>query len=254
MPYPDATDSQCSFFAEHGYLVVEDAIDPTDLGDVMARCEYILENKEELAYDWTWEKGKTKEEREFNVVQAGCAAMRPEFANAPFRLWAGDFASALMQRRVDFWYDQFIAKPPRSGAATMWHQDEAYWGRRLWDAGITCWMPFHDVDPSNGCMHFIDRGHQDGVLVHQQPPNIQSDLLYCEPDVSRIVSCPISVGGVTFHHGRTPHMTPSNSTDGWRKVLTQHFKDPAVDGEGDHYPWKVVVEQFTGRRERPASR
>ena len=84
-------------------------------------------------------------------------------------------------RRVEFWYDQFLAKPPQRSAATRWHQDEGYWGRALDDRGITCWMPFHDVDERNGCMHFIDGGHRDGVLIHERPPEMQSDLLVLPP-------------------------------------------------------------------------
>ena len=107
-----------------------------------------------------------------------------------------------MGRPLEFWYDQFLAKPPQKSAPTLWHQDEGYWGRNLDDLGITCWMPFHDVDERNGCMHFIDGGHRDGVLEHRQPENVQSDLLFCEPDESRAVACPIARGGVTFHHSQ----------------------------------------------------
>jgi hypothetical protein len=60
-------------------------------------------------------------------------------------------------------------------------------------------MPFHDVDVSNGCMHFIDGGHRDGVLP-ERPEYIQSDLFRCHPDERRTVACPISLGSVTFHH------------------------------------------------------
>ena len=135
-----------------------------------------------------------------------------EFDDAPFRTWAVEFGSALLGRPLEFWYDQFLAKPPQGSVATRWHQDEGYWGRRLDDAGVTCWMPFHDVDERNGCMHFIDAGHRDGVLVHERPPEVQSDLLECHPDESRAVACPIALGSVTFHHGKTPHMTPANTT------------------------------------------
>ena len=131
---------------------------------------------------------------------------------------------------------------------TRWHQDEGYWGRLLDDRGITCWMPFHDVDPTNGCMHFIDGGHRDGVLEHANAAEVQSDLLECAPDESRAVACPLKLGGVTFHHSKTPHMTPANTTDSWRRILTQHLKVVGVEGEGDHYPWKVYVNQVTGER------
>jgi ectoine hydroxylase-related dioxygenase (phytanoyl-CoA dioxygenase family) len=116
------------------------------------------------------------------------------------------------------------------------------------------WLPMHDVDERNGCMHFIDGGHKDGVMLHQQPDEVQSDLLYCEPDTSRTVVCPLAVGGVTFHHSKTPHMTTANVTDRWRRILTNHFRVEGTDGEGDHYPWKVYVNQATGERTVPETR
>jgi ectoine hydroxylase-related dioxygenase (phytanoyl-CoA dioxygenase family) len=136
----------------------------------------------------------------------------------------------------------------------LWHQDEGYWGRNLDERGITCWMPMHDVDPQNGCMHFIDGGHKLGVLEHRQPDDVQSDLLYCEPDESKAVACPLRLGGVTFHHGKTPHMTPANQSSTWRRALTQHLRVVGSEGEGDHYPWKVYVNQITGERTKPETR
>ena len=152
-----------------------------------------------------------------------------------------------------FWYDQFLAKPPVNSAPTYWHQDEGYWGRNLDEKGITCWMPFHDVDVASGCMHFIDGGHRDGILPHEQPADIESDLLMCHPDESRAVACPIKLGSVTFHHGKTPHMTRANNSQQWRRVLTQHLFEEGCAGEGDHYPWKIYVNQFTGKKIKPDS-
>jgi ectoine hydroxylase-related dioxygenase (phytanoyl-CoA dioxygenase family) len=206
----------------------------------------ILEKKEKLAFDWAWEKGKSKEEREFKIVQGSPTLVWKEIAQAPFRRWALAFAAALIGKPVEFWYDQFLAKPPRDGAPTYWHQDEGYWGRDLFDKGITCWMPFHDVDVDNGCMHFIDGGHLDGIIEHRRVEGVASDLLLCEPDESRCIARPLQLGGVTFHHSKTPHMTTPNVTNQWRKILTQHFREVGVEGEGDHYPWKVYVNQFTG--------
>jgi hypothetical protein len=115
-------------------------------------------------------------------------------------------------------------------------------------------MPFHDVDVRNGCMHFIDGGHRDGILLHERPPNVQSDLLECHPNDARAVACPIGLGSVTFHHGKTPHMTPANVTESWRRILTQHLRVVGTAGEGDHYPWKVYVNQFTGDVITPKTR
>jgi D-arabinose 5-phosphate isomerase GutQ len=178
VPYPTATAEQVGFFRDHGWIVVDDAIDPADLNVLEARCTKIIENKEKMAFDWAWEKGTEREDRPFKILQSSPSVFwASEFESAPFRLWAIEFGSALLGKPVEFWYDQFLAKPPGHSVATRWHQDVGYWGRNLDDAGITCWMPFHDVDAGNGCMHFIDEGHKLGVIEHKQPPEIASDLL-----------------------------------------------------------------------------
>jgi ectoine hydroxylase-related dioxygenase (phytanoyl-CoA dioxygenase family) len=254
MTHPRASDAQIAFFREHGWLVVEDAVSAAELAEVDARCHVILEKKEKLAFDWAWEKGRTLEQREFKIVQGMPSLVWPEVSEAAFRVWALAFGSSLLGREVEFWYDMYLAKPPHDGAATPWHQDEGYWGRNLDERGITCWMPLHDVGVRNGCMHFIDGGHRDGVLEHRKHPRMQSDLLFCEPDEARAVPCPLRAGSVTFHHGKTPHMTPPNQSDGWRKAVTTHMRVVGSPGEGDHYPWKVYVNQVTGERTVPPSR
>jgi len=254
MSHPACSETQIGFFREHGYLVVEDAIGPADLDEARRRCAPILEKKEKLAYDWAWEKGTPREARRFRIVQSSPSLVWKEIRDARFRRWMLDFASDLMGSPVEFWYDQYLAKPPHDGARTFWHQDEGYWGRNLDDRGITCWMPLVDTDEKNGCMHFIDEGHRDGILRHQRPDNMQSDLLFCEPDLKRQVVCPIRAGSVTFHHGKTPHMTTPNESDGWRPVITTHMRLEGSEGEGDHYPWKVYVDQVTGQEIVPPSR
>jgi ectoine hydroxylase-related dioxygenase (phytanoyl-CoA dioxygenase family) len=254
MPYPQATDEHLAFFEEHGWIAVEDAIDPEDQRDLVAHCEIILAKKHKMAFDWAWEEGTSKEERAFKIVQSSPTLFFPDLMRARFRTWAIDFGSALMRRPLEFWYDQLLAKPPGTSVPTRWHQDEGYWGRNLDERGLTCWMPMHDVDVTNGCMHFIDGGHRGGVLEHHLVPGVQSDLLYCEPDESRAIAVPLKLGGVTFHHSKTPHMTTANQGTEWRRALTQHLRVVGAAGEGDHYPWKIYVNQMTGERITPPSR
>ena len=147
MNYPDATDVQRDFFREHGWLVVEDAVAPAEIAEVARRMAIIIERKEKLAFDWAWEKGKPKEARDFKIVQGSPKFVWPEIDGTRFRAWMLGFAKVLVGRPVEFWYDQFLAKPPREGAETFWHQDEGYWGRNLDDLGLTCWLPLHDVPP-----------------------------------------------------------------------------------------------------------
>jgi ectoine hydroxylase-related dioxygenase (phytanoyl-CoA dioxygenase family) len=249
--YPAATGDDIQFFQEHGWIIVRGAIDPKDLDVLEARCDEIMRRKDKLAFDWAWQKDERREERDFKILQSSPTHIFPEINESRFRTWAIEFASALMGQPVEFWYDQFLAKAPGKNAPTPWHQDEGYWGRNLDDRGLTCWMPFHDVDPSNGCMHFIDRGHKHGVLEHHRPPEMASDLLVCEPDEADVVACPLRLGDVTFHHSKTPHMTTANTSGEWRRILTQHLRVVGSGDEGGHYPWKVYVNQFTGEEIHP---
>jgi hypothetical protein len=166
MNYPNATEAQRDFFREHGWLVVEDAVAPTEIAEIARRMEVIIEKKEKLAFDWAWEKGKSKEARDFKIVQGSPTLVWREIAQQPFRRWA----LAFPRRRCSedpsrFWYGQFLAKPPRDGAHLL-APGRGLLGRNLDDLGLTCWLPLHDVDETNGCMCFIDRGHRDGILEH----------------------------------------------------------------------------------------
>ena len=254
MAYPEATDEQIAFFRAHGWLVVEDAIPPADLDELEGHLDELILQKEKLAFDWAWSADEEREQRSFRIVQSAPELVWPEVRDAAFRKWAAVFGSALLGRDVAFWYNQFLGKPPHNDAPTYWHQDEGYWGRNLLDKGITNWIPLQDVDTTNGCMHFIDRGHKDGVLEHKLVEGMKSDLLQCFPDESRAVACPIERGSVTFHHSATPHMTTANDSDHWRKALTQHMQTPDAGGEGGHYAWKIWVDQRTGTTHIPEDR
>jgi phytanoyl-CoA hydroxylase len=248
MAYPSPTPEQIDFFGRHGWLVVENAIAHADLDELDSRCERIIDEKETLANDWAWDARESKEQRSFRIIQGSPTKMWPEIAQQAYRKWLTGFASALMNLELEFWYDQFLAKPPSKSAPTNWHQDEGYWGRNLFDKGITCWIPLHDVDARNGCMHFIDAGHREGVLTHRLVEGMASDLLTCDVDESRQVVCPIRRGSVTFHHSKTPHMTPANTSQSWRKAVSNHLQEIGTGGQGGHYPWRVLVNQRAGTR------
>ena len=251
MAYPDPTAEDIRRFNEDGFLVVQDAMPPQALKDLQNVSRELIAQKESLAKDWDWRKGEELKSRTFRIVQCGVTGRFEWVRESPFRLWSTRFSSALMQLDLEFWYDQFLGKPPQMGAATPWHQDEAYWGRGLDNRGITCWMSFHDVDVTNGCMHFVRGGHRK-MIEHVNPPEMASDLLVCDVGpTADIVACPLKAGSVTFHHSKTPHMTTANVSGKWRLTLAQHFKAKGVLCEDrDQYPWRIFVDQTTQARVR----
>ena len=248
MTYPNASKEQIKQFNESGFIVIQKAIEPNDLNYLESICDKIINDpKGNNARDWAWDEGSL-DERKFLIIQRSrLNDIWPEIMIAPWRVWATEFASSLMGAEVEFTYDQFLAKPPRKGALTPWHQDEAYWGQNYPDAGITCWMPFHNVTIKNGCMEFIQAGHLDGIHPHRRVN--KSDSITCDVDEDRIVTCPMDLSSVSFHHSKTPHRSHGNFSGKWRKALTQHFllkslimKSFEDDGS---YPWKVIEKQRT---------
>ena len=74
MPYPQPTPDDVAFFETHGWIAIDDAVDPADLELLAERCEVILEKKHVMAFDWAWEKGQPRgarlqEDREARVTQ-----------------------------------------------------------------------------------------------------------------------------------------------------------------------------------------
>ncbi|HEY3237114.1 MAG TPA: phytanoyl-CoA dioxygenase family protein [Polyangiaceae bacterium] len=244
MHYPAPTSEHARRFREDGFLVIENAIDEQEQHALRELGEQVVLRRAEVARDWDWRRGEALDQRAYRIVQSGVGHLFPWLRESRFRLWCTEFSSALMHQPMEFWYEQFLAKSPGTGAPTPWHQDEAYWGRTLWDRGITCWTAFHAVNPDNGCMHFVRHGHR-ALLEHRNPAEMASDLLVCEiPEDAEVVACPIEAGSVTFHHSRTPHMTTRNASTAWRMALAQHFCNPACKGlPEDNYSWRVHVEQ-----------
>ncbi len=252
MAYPEATPEQAAFFDQHGWIVVKDAIPAAELDALERHCDAILADKPRYAFDWAWDEKESRADRSFRIVQSSPALVWDDIDQQPYRQWLARFGSVLMGKPMEFWYDQFLGKPPGISVPTYWHQDEAYWGRKLNDRGVTCWIPMIDVSVENGCMHFIDGGHRGGVLTHRLVEGLKSDMLTCEVDEARTVVCPIRRGDVTFHHSKTPHMTTPNGSSVWRKAVSNHMQQEGTGGEGDNYPWRVHFNQDTEQLVKPA--
>ena len=211
MPYPQPTDD-VAFFAEHGWIAVDRRGRSRPTSTMLEdRCEMILEKKESMAFDWAWEKGTAagRARLQDRAVEPDAVLPRAERVER-FRTWAVEFGSALMRQPLEFWYDQFLAKPPGNERA-----DPLAPGR-----GVL------GPQPRRARHHLLDavarrrRGERLHAL-HRRRPQATACSSTASPTTCRAtcctasptsaaVACPIPLGGVTFHHGKTPHMTPAN--------------------------------------------
>jgi hypothetical protein len=71
MPYPAPTAEQLRQFNDDGFLVVENAIDPQELGALVRMGHEMIERPvDPQANDWDWRKGEPREQRAYRIVQS----------------------------------------------------------------------------------------------------------------------------------------------------------------------------------------
>lgn len=154
----------------------------------------------------------------------------PELVNTQFRKNALAIAKQLLGPEAEFRGDHAIRKPPRSGAATPWHQDEAYWDPDWEYNEISIWIPLQPATLENGCMHFVPGTHKQEVLPHHSigndPRIVGLEVDNAEALSAGAVACPLPPGGATIHHSRTLHYTGPNLSDTPRRAYILMFGTP----------------------------
>jgi hypothetical protein len=133
-----------------------------------------------------------------------------------------------------------IRKPPRDGAETPWHQDEAYWDPAVAHRAVSVWMPLQPATLENGCMHFVPGSHLLDVQTHRLVNPDSHGLVLADTEAPRTaVPCPLPPGGATVHTSRTLHYAGPNRTDQPRRALIMAFAgEPAPLDAPREFPWQ----------------
>jgi hypothetical protein len=142
-------------------------------------------------------------------------------------------AGRLLGDDVQYMGMHAIRKPPRAGAETPWHQDEAYWDPAYDHPAISIWMPLQPATLLNGCMRFLAGSQLAEVREHQLISPDSDGLMLADPGVisgsaEAPVACPLPPGGATVHAGRTLHHAGPNLSDEPRRALIMAFRSPPV--------------------------
>jgi ectoine hydroxylase-related dioxygenase (phytanoyl-CoA dioxygenase family) len=133
-----------------------------------------------------------------------------------------DIAVQLLGPQVTTEIFHAILKPAGLGAATPWHQDEAYWMPDRLYRSISIWIPLQPATLENGCLWFEPGSHEWDVLPHRSIGGDQRvhGLELVDPSVvATPVACPIPAGAATIHRNRTAHYAGPNRTSDARRAL-----------------------------------
>jgi hypothetical protein len=158
-------------------------------------------------------------------------------------LWNPAFVMAASQLLGDlpvrFWHDQLFCKPAHHGGVVAWHQDYSYWTRTKPMQHLTCWTGLDDATTDNGCLYYIPKSHQWGLL---DKPELAGDMegvmeYLTEEQKAEFKPVPIEMkkGYGAFHHPLMVHGSYENKSNQSRRAFVLNvFTDGTLsdtDGE-----------------------
>lgn len=155
----------------------------------------------------------------------------PQLDGMRIRQRALAVAQAIFGPEAEFRNDHMILKPAGYGAATPWHQDQAYHAPHLRYRKLNVWTPLDGATIAGGCMHFVPESHLGVILPHHRIETPDGQALAAVGadywDANGVaVECP--VGSATLHHSGCLHYAGANTTDRDRRAYIQVFTVPSA--------------------------
>jgi ectoine hydroxylase-related dioxygenase (phytanoyl-CoA dioxygenase family) len=125
---------------------------------------------------------------------------------------------------LSVFFSQVFMKPPEVGGPKPIHQDNFYFGPNDLDATLTAWIALDEATIDNGCLHYSNV-HQSEIFPHVAPEGEPFNLQIPAEHARRFEMSPEPVprGGVSFHHGNTPHQSSANRSPRPRRAAAFHY-------------------------------
>ena len=255
-PNVTITPEQIQFFHANGFLALDCVTTPEEVEMMRAAYDRIFSERAGRESGDQFDLAGTDEEGKIAALPQILNPSRyaPELGGTLAEANAHAIAAQLLGEDVSGGAAHAIFKPAGHGAATPWHQDEAYWDPNFDYLSLSVWVPLQKATPENGCMQFVPGSHQLEVVPHQpigNDPRVHGLELSpgSDADVSVAVTCPLPPGGATFHLSRTLHHTGENKSSVARRALIFGFSlPPTPRADRRRFPWKEV--QKTARQQR----
>lgn len=234
--FSSVSESDISYFHQHGYLVIEDAFSPDEIQDALDGMVYLMDgnNPDFRAIQYEPKLAKQKDEMDGDERRDAIRKIF-NFVNHEQRLNALAAHAGLLsvlERIMDdtpvLFQDMALVKPKLFGSEKPWHQDCAYFNFEEGTTVVGVWIALDEATAENGCMHIIPGSHNEGPMIHFK----RRDWQICDTHVpiARDTMVPLLPGGCLFWHGLLHHGSPVNQSPLRRRALQFHYK-PTSSGD-----------------------
>jgi len=216
------TVEQKEFYADKGYVMVEDVVSADQLGKMQAVTNALIDASRMVSESneiYDLDKGHGPDSPRLTRIKL------PHKRDAIFRevleqSGVTEVLRDLLGPDTTLITSKLNTKAPGGGAAVEWHQDWAFYPHTNDDL-LAVGLMLEDVDADNGPLMVIPQTHKGPVLSHH------ANGVFCgaiDPDDplferDKAVTLTGKAGSMTVHHVRTLHGSAPNVSDRARKIL-----------------------------------
>ena len=130
-------------------------------------------------------------------------------------------------------YNSCFLKPPRTGSATPWHQDNGLW-RDGETSPFNFWMAIDPATRTNGCMQFIPGSHKGDIITHLLYPDstvhaeLPRERVREAKEKNGLHHIEMEPGDVVFWHSSLYHYSPPNTSEQGRIAVAGVWSTPQI--------------------------
>jgi ectoine hydroxylase-related dioxygenase (phytanoyl-CoA dioxygenase family) len=212
MGTPRLSAEQAAHYREHGYVIYDQPVfDPATFDRLLRLFE---ENLEQYGYDGL-DVIHFRDARLLDIVLSDAVL---------------DLVEPVVGPNIGLWSTHFIAKPPRVGKATPWHEDSAYWNGRVstMEGICTVWLALDRATKENGCMAVIPGTHANGFSRYEEVEDVDQNIFSTQIapgqfDEDQAVYLELEPNHASLHEARIIHGARANTSDARRAGYTIRF-------------------------------
>jgi ectoine hydroxylase-related dioxygenase (phytanoyl-CoA dioxygenase family) len=234
------TREQVEFFHEYGYLSDIKFLEDSQIEALSEQLANIMEPEHpghHLYYEFHSNESTDPNSVLFHAL--GAWRITDGFHDV---LWNPAFVMAASQllgnRAVRFWHDQLFCKPAHHGGVVAWHQDYSYWTRTGPIQHLTCWIALDDSTIENGCLYYIPKSHNWGLLDKPELAGDMNGIMNYLTEQQKAEFKPVAIelkaGYGTFHHPLLVHGSYENKSNRSRRAFVLNvFADGTASNSDD---------------------
>ncbi|MGR3312634.1 phytanoyl-CoA dioxygenase family protein [Roseovarius indicus] len=216
------SDAQRAFYAENGYLMIENAVTPDQLDRLRAITARLIDASRTVSESndvYDLDKGHGPDSPRLTRIKIP-HKQDPYFWEVLRTSTMTQVLNDLLGPDTTILTSKLNTKAPGGGRAVEWHQDWAFYPHTNDDL-LAFGLMLEDVDDANGPLMVIPGTHRGPVLDHTSNGVFAGAINPDDPafDREKIVTLTGKAGSMTVHHARLLHGSAPNRSDRARMIL-----------------------------------